>query len=343
MHYTVWKYLPAVATACFLVFASSLVHASPWTLPQDRLVLTMDYHIQHADYEFLADGTRQAYPLNGQFRGKAIRLGARYGFTDDFDGAISLDISQINYGADPLLLDVDFETAGEATQSILNFNSVQFGAGDLRLRGNYNLLRSSRGFWLVTSSTRAKLPTGYDAPTGTFFTDADGEERIGGQATRGDGQVDITQALMFGGFFAPTGGFGRAEVGLEYRFGDPGHRVVTDVRVGQPVGDRLIAIVGMVAGHNITEGEVIGQTMIANNPYLPASQFTMDNIRAEDLRLDSSNLGFMGGLLFDFGDIEFTTNYYYTAKGRNVAGTHAFTFGTIVSISDVTRSEDSDG
>lgn len=333
--------LPAALTALLILAAgSSPAYASPWTLPQDRLVLTMDTHIQQADYEYLADGTKQPFPLNGEFRAKSVRLGARYGFTDDFDGALSLDVSQINYTADPLLLGYNFDSAAEATDQILNFNSTQFGAGDLRLRGNYNLTRSSRGLWLVTSSTRAKLPTGYDEPTGTFFVDDEGNERIGGQATRGDAQVDLAQALMVGGYFPPTGGFARAEGEVVYRFGDPGHRVTTDVRVGQPIGDRLIAIVGLTGGHTVTEGEVIGQSMIANNPGVPAREFTMDNIRAEDLRLDRSNLHVMGGVLFDFGDVEFTANYYYTAMGRNMANVHAFTFGTIVSVADVTSGGD---
>lgn len=138
----------AVAVALIVTWSSSAA-ASPWTLPQDHLVLNMDYHIEQADAEYLSDGSYQYYPLDGQLRTKTMRLGVRYGFTDHFEGAIDFDVSQVNYSADPLLLDDDFDSPGEATASILDFNSTMFGAGDLRFRGNYNFFRSSRGLALL--------------------------------------------------------------------------------------------------------------------------------------------------------------------------------------------------
>lgn len=185
-----------------------------------------------------------------------------------------------------------------------------------------------------------KLPTGYPPPRGTFFVDDDGEERIGGQATLGDGQVDITQALMAGVYIPPSKTFVRVEGGLAYRFGDPGHMFTGDLRVGQSINDNLIAIVGLTGEHTVTEGEIIGETVVARDPTVPNDEFTPDNLRFDDLRLDRSQLAVMGGVLFDFGDIEFTTNYYYTAAGRNVAGVHSFTVGTILTLPEITTDEE---
>lgn len=307
---------------------------SPWTLPGDELTLMMDQNFDYASSEYLPDGHHQFFPLQGRYRAQTMRLGARYGFTDRFEGAIGIDISNVNYQADALVLDEFDETPtpGEATESILDFSSSEFGAGDLRLSGRYNLIS---GDIMVTTSTTAKVPTGYTSPTGTFTTTEDGTEQTGGQATLGDGQADVTQALLIGSVL-PTRTFLRAEAGARYRFGAPGHQAVGNLRVGQPIGSSLIAMAG-VSGHlTVVEGDVIGTTFIAEDPTVAAADYTADNIRQQDLRLDRDAVDLSAGLLVDLGDIELTANYQYTVWGRNTGAVHSLTVGSIFALPDVT-------
>lgn len=326
--------LSAIAGLVAIGLSATAV-ASPWTLPQDELTLTMDQHFQHADYEYLPDGTRQSFPLDGTFRAQTLRLGARYGFSDRFEGAMSLNVSNVVYRADPVILE-DFDyapSAGEATEEILDFNSSQFGASDIFFSGRYNLIG---GEVMLTTATTAKIPTGYDPPRGTVFTDEQGRERIGGQATLGDGQADIMQSLLFGTVLHPTHTFVRAEAGLNYRFGAPGHQVIGDLRIGQFIGDSIVLIAGAKGTVTPLSGDVIGETLIAEDPYLSAAEFTSDNIRAEDLRLDRDAIDVVAGMLWSLGDVEMTANYYYTPWGRNTAAVHSFTVGTIVAVPDIT-------
>ncbi len=327
-------------TISTLLFAAFLLSAgpaaaSPWTLPADELTLTMDQVFSYASNEYLSDGYYQEFPLDGSFRSQTMTLGARYGFTDRFEGAMQFNVSHVTYSADPLILEEFDEapTGGEATDSILNFNSSQFGAADLFLSARYNL---HEGPVMVTSATTAKLPTGYEEPAPTFTTGPDGEQRVGGQATLGDAQSDLMQSLLVGTVVQPTGTFVRAELGGRYRFGAPGHQAFADVRAGQHIGDSLIFIAGVTGNMTLMQGEVIGETLIARDASVPAAQFDEDNIRSEDLRLDRNNLDGVAGLLLALGDIELTANYYYTFWGRNTAATHAFTVGTIFSLPDVT-------
>lgn len=328
----------ALLVGLAVIAGGSTAFASPWTLPADELVITTDQHFEYAHAEYLPDGYYQSFPLDGRFQSQTMRLGARYGFTERFEGSLQLDVSNVTYSADPLILE-DFEEApssSEATEQILDFNSSQFGASDLRLSGSYNL---HRGEVWVTTATRAKVPTGYEQPTGTFHVNEQGETEIGGQATLGDGQADLGQTIMLGTVLRPTGTFIRTEVGGQFRFGDPGHQLLGDLRVGQPVGDALLLVAGATGYHTFVQGEVIGETMIAEDPSVSPAQFTGDNIRAEELRLDSSALNLLGGLLVDLGDVEMTANYYYTVYGQNTAAVHSFTVGTIVALPDVTASD----
>lgn len=324
-----------------IVASSSTAAASPWTLPADELVFNIDQTFQHADHEYLVDGTYQAFPLNAHFRSQSMRLGARYGFSDRFEGAIDITIGHLTYSADTLILNEfdEIPSPGEATETILDFNSSQFGAADLRLQGHYNLLA---GPVMVTTGTTVKFPTGYEQPTGTFFTDKAGNTRTGGQATLGDGQTDVMQSLLLGTYIAETETFMAGEAAFRYRFSSPGHQAVANLRVGQYLNDSVIAIAGLSGETTLTEGEVIGETFVAVDPSVSNTDFTGDNIEVRDLRLDRDVLNINAGLLFDLGAVEVTANYGRTMWGRNVAAAHSFTVGTIFAIEDVTGRNTSD-
>lgn len=311
--------------------------ASPWTLPQHELVLDLSHDFQVATEEFLPDGTRQPFPLAGTFRSHNSRFGARYGFTDRFEGAASFNVALVTYQADPLILDdfPDGATSSELTESILNFSSNRFGVGDVRLYGRYSLIQE--GLVRVTSETTAKLPTGYDAPEGTFRTRSDGTTEIVGQATLGDGQTDLTQSLLFGAFIAPTRTFVRLDTGFRLRFGAPGHQAVGAFRAGQFIGDTFLITAGVTGAYTLTTGAVIGEGFISTNPTADAADVAFEDSEVIDMRLDSDDLRLEIGGLIQLGDFEFVASYSRTMWGNNTSLVSTFSLGAIFAFPDFTR------
>lgn len=326
----------ALSLLATLTLSASPAFASPWTLPADELVVGFDYTFQRATREFLIDGRPiQAYPLNGRYVGNNLRTHARYGFTDRFELGADVDFRQVAYLADALLLNdpEPGDTAGELTDQIRNFNTSAFGVADVYLHARYNLVR---GAVFITSESSAKLPTGYDEPTGTFVTDDAGNTRIGGQATLGDAQSDLTQSLLLGTYIAPINTFVRLDAGLRYRFGAPGNQALGGVRAGTFINDNIVLLAGLRGVHTITEGEVIGQTYVTGSPQTPANQLTPDDIEVLDLRLDRSALTADAGLIIRVAGFELLANYGYTFWGRNTAASHSFSLGTIFALPDAT-------
>lgn len=331
---------PTLFALCIstLTLAAAPALASPWTLPADELVVGFDYTFQLATNEFLIDGRPlQAYPLDGRFFGHNLRTHARYGFTDRFELAGDVDFRQVSYLADPLILAAPAPgaTAGDATDQITNFNTAAFGVGDVQLHARYNF---ARGAVFLTSESSVKLPTGYEAPTGTFYTDDAGESRVGGQATLGDAQSDLTQSLLLGTYIAPIKTFLRLDAGLRYRFGAPGNQALGGVRAGTFLGDSVVLIAGLRALHTITEGDVIGQTNVTGVPETPANALSLSDIEVLDLRLDRSAMTADAGLILRIAGFELLANYGYTFWGRNTAASHTFSMGTIFSLPDATAS-----
>lgn len=327
----------SVGVVLALLLSPAVVYGSPWTLPADDLVVSADFGAQNASQEFLQDGTRQDYPLEANHRTSSISITARYGFTDRLEGALRLSISQVGYTANPLILNEELADREEAIDSIVNFNTIEFGASDAYLRTNYRLFSPLGGLGRITASLEGKLPTGYDDPTGTFFFDRDGTERQGGQATLGDGQVDITPRILAGVVIPQTSTFIRGDAGFRYRFGAPGHQVTGGFRLGQMLGDHLIIMGGMNGDYTVRQGDVIGETVITDDPSLTAAEFNLDNLIFEDLRLDRDRLNAEVGFLVDLGDVELTANYSRTIRGSNTGVVNAFNVGTILTLPDVTN------
>ncbi|MBA2662699.1 MAG: hypothetical protein H0U74_10420 [Bradymonadaceae bacterium] len=324
----------AAGVALAVLAHAAPASASPWTLPQDELVIGFNYTYQGATSEYLADGTYQDFPLEGQFLSHTMHIGSRYGFTPRFEGAVDLVFKQVTYQALPLILGGPDEGSALSAwnDSIIDFNTVRLGAGDFHFHGRYNL---RRGLVMITSETSIKLPTGYEQPQGTF-DEMTGEVR--GQATMGDGQTDLTQSLLVGAYVPATGGFARLDMGLRLRFGSPGHQAVAGAKIGQPLGSNLVVFAGARGHYTLTEGEQIGVTMVAVDPAVARSQFSLANVRAVPLRLDSDQLTLEGGALIRLGTIELAVNYGYTAWGRNTAAVHSLTIGTGFAIPNATAS-----
>lgn len=60
--------------------------------------------------------------------------------------------------------------------------------------------------------------------------------------TLGDGQIDIEQSILFGGFVNITQTFFRADadIGGRLRMGAPGHQFLGAFKVGQFIGPRVV-------------------------------------------------------------------------------------------------------
>src|SRR5690606_5453497 len=97
---------------------------------------------------------------------------------------------------------------------------------------------------------------------------------VGGQATLGDAQTDLTQSLLIGLSIPRTGTFARLDGGLRLRFGAPGHQAVGGFKLGQLIGRDTIVLAGVRGFYTLTEGEQIGVTMVARDPGVPRSKFT---------------------------------------------------------------------
>lgn len=329
------KSLPILVFGVFFLGTMPVATASPWTLPADELVLSLSQDFHYARDEFLPDGTRQAFPLEGEFRAISTRIGARYGFTDRIETYLELNIAAVTFRSDPLIL-ANFPegaTAAEATDSIISFNTVEFGAADLNLGFRGNLLR---GPVMITTGTEAKIPTGYDRPTGTFFVESDGSPGQGGQATLGDGQADITQYLHFGTFLPATRTFARLDLGFRYRFSSPGHQGLAGLRAGQFVGDNVVLTAGVGWLQTLFEGEVIGESYVARDANLPANQYTLEDIEIIEIGLDRDAVTLEAGLIATIRGIEVQANYGYTFLGANTAATHVVSLGTILVLPELT-------
>lgn len=323
-----------VVGLALLVVQPGRAEASPWTLPEDELVLELSHDFQVGRNEYLPDGEYQLFPLNGAFRSNNTRFGLRYGFTDRFEGAATFNIALVVYESDALILADLSEGAstGEATREILDFNSTRFGGGDVRLAGRYSL--KNEGLVRITMESEVKLPTGYETPagtfsTGSFLTIADDETEIVGQSTLGDGQTDLIQSVLLGAYLPPPRMFLRLDAGFKYRFGDPGNQVVGSFRAGKFLGESLLLMAGLGGHYTVVPGEVIGQTFVAVDPTVPAAEYSTSNVEILDVRMDSDALRAEIGALIQLGDFEFVGSFTRTIWGRNTTAVNSFSLSAI--------------
>lgn len=326
----------AAAFGCTAILGIGTGVASPWTLPQDQFALTLKTFHQSADKEFLSDGHLQQFPLDGQFSATGMTFGGRYGFTDRFEGAFEFDLKQVHYRATPLLLALpeDNDDVGAVTGSIFNFSHATMGAGDVYAHGRYNFVR---GPLMVTSQTSLKLPTGYEAPSGTFADGVPDPTTVEDDVALGDGQADLTQRLLLGTYVAATRSFGRLGVGYSRRFGAPGDQLVGDISLGQFVGDKVLVVLGSNVAYTLFEGETIGQSFITRSPEKSAQELTADDVEAVDLSLDRDLVNIEAGVIWQLSTVELRASYSRIVAGKNIAQISAATLTVVYAIDDLTQ------
>jgi len=330
-----WRYRHIVALGCFvggIAFASPSM-ASPWTVPDDEFSLSLAYDFQFASQEYLRNSTRQNFPLEGEFASSNISLGGRYGFNDQLEGFFQLNFKQVSYASRSFLPELQ-PTAGQPTveetrAGIQDFSDSSVGAGDIFLGGRYNL---HSGTLQVAVEGLAKLPTGYEDPTGTTVT-------------RGDGQIDLQPSLLLGAYISPTASFARLDAGYNVRFGGPGHQATGALRVGQFIGESVILLAGVSGAYTIFEGRSVDgeSNFVATDPDIPYQEFGADDFEIRPLYLDRSFAKAEGGVIFRLRRLELQLAYSYVFWGENIPALHGLNVTSIASIPDATsRREDED-
>ncbi|AWV88855.1 hypothetical protein [Bradymonas sediminis] len=321
---------PLVFIACALFFSAlpTSAQASPWTLPEKYLLITLDSNFQNADQEFLPDGTLQSFPLQGEFSAFTFTPGARYGISDDFEVAFDFNIKQVSYQSDPIVLGLpdDPTDLSQVNASIFDFSHSETGLGDGRIFGRYNLYRS---LLMVTSQTSLSFPIGYSTPRGTFSEDTPNPAGIQDDVTLGDGQTDLAQAFLFGVYIPPTNSFARLDIGYAHRFGPPGDQGFASLSFGQYIGSSVLVFAGARGAYTIFDGESIGQSFITRTPDKPSNEFLVSDVEAIDITQDKDYVSVEGGVILKVQDVEMRLSYDQVVWGANIPQIKSYSLGVI--------------
>jgi hypothetical protein len=342
----------ACVASCVCLGLPGVAAASPWTLPQHELVLATDFGFSVADSEYLNAGERQRYPLRGVFEQSSLGLGARYGFTDQFEMEARVTFKQVSFDIDPVILEIspfvetddagqtrvsDDATLEQIRASVIDFGSTQLGAADLDVAARYNLYK---GWILVTPQIAAKIPLGYEGPRATFDQLDIGSPQIevGDDVTLGDGQVDLSASLLLGTYIPQTRTFVRADAGFNWRFAAPGNQLLANAKVGQFLLDRFILFGGVRYARTVSDGSSIGDTFVDTNPTQSAADYQFaGNVEIRPLFLDRDFVTIEAGAIVNLDRVEIQVVYTDVIDGRNYADLRGVNVGVITSIPDATR------
>lgn len=314
--------------------------ASPWTLPKDDLSLTLGFDFQQATEEYQTDGARREFPLDGTFTSQTLGLGLRYGFTDRLELELDVQLKSVAYKAEPVVLrfapgveTVDLQGARDA---VYDFSESVIGLGDITLAARYNLYRRPMG--VISTETRAKLPGGYRAPGQTFRDPTNASPNAQeDDVTLGDGQTDLEQSILFGGYVPATRTFARAGLGVRLRFGAPGHQAIGDAKVGQFIGKSLVVFGGVRGAFTVIEGDTLGTTFVVTRNNVTSQNIRDSDIRRDLLSLDKDFLQTEAGLLVVLSsDAEMQVVYSYIPVGKNISAIHSVSVGMTIRIPELT-------
>lgn len=331
----------ALASALPLALGAADADASPWTLPRGAIVVTGAYSYQTATEEFLDTGGARNFPLRGRYVGNNYSLNVRLAPVEGLELELGVPLRTVSYTSDPVLLLP--RPAGSAEgeldyyqRNVINLTRSSSGLGDLAVAARW---RARLRPFPLALELRAKVPTGYEPPQGTFgarpqtsqeFTSDVRRwvtpDNVRDDVTLGDGQLDLGLNVLLGYAFR-TRTFVRVDAGYNLRLGGAGDQVVGALRAGQGLGDRVLLYAWGQLAYTVTEGRVIGVSVAAANPDLPASEYAgADNLLLRELRLERDQLDVGGGVIVRITrDIEINLGYARTLWGRNTAATNSLT------------------
>ncbi len=342
-------WLPAALVLC----TASLASASPWTLPRGTGVVAAGYSYQLATQEWFSRDDamfRDArnFPLAGRYEASTFTVQARVGLTDRLELDVSLPLKLVSYGSDSVILlpnDPVAMTPGAELdyyqQNIIQLARTRSGIGDIQFATRYRWLLQPLA---LATELRIKAPTGYDAPVGTFgarpnsiqdFIDNAGTyarpSNVQDDVTLGDGQLDVGLNVLLGYAF-PTRTFVRLDAGYNLRFGKAADQLVGRLSLGQLIGRSLLFYVGGQLTWSAERGDVIGISVAAIDPNLPAQDYAgLANLYLREVRLERDAIDVNAGMIVKITDtVEMNVGYGRTLWGRNTALTNAFSLGFAV-------------
>lgn len=324
------RYLPLIAVLAVFV-SPSPAHAGPWVLPEGLFVLGVSGGAEFADEEYLPDGTRQVFPLEGRFNSYHLGVEGRYGLSPTVEVGIKAQFKGVSYVSDPVLLLPGVDAPGllDYRENVLSFNSGSVGVGDLWANIVYNHLA---GGVQLSSQLQLKVPTGYQAPRETFVDEVKRQDKLGDDVTLGDGKVALGYRLQVGTFINRTGTLLQADAGYLARFNGPGHQAVAEVKVGQTVDEHLVFFVGADAAITLFQGRSLGVGLTAVDPTVSALDFEASNVREIPLRLDQDVVRAFGGAIVRFGGREVVLTASRVVWGTNTPITTGVHLGTVFAV-----------
>lgn len=313
-----------------------------WTLPRGDLAVVTTYDYTFGNREYLGNRRERRFPLGGEYQASTLTLGARAGITDRIEVELSVPLRLVSYRSSPVILLEPMDLMGSGLdfyqENVLDFDQSRIGVGDVWLTGRYGFYR--RHPLALALEGRIKIPTGYDAPQGTFgddptsaqdFLDRAGEIAVPGNirddVTLGDGQVDLNVNFLLGASFRSRT-FVRLDAGYNLRFG-AGDQVLASAKAGQQLGDRVLIYGEARFVYSVTEGPLIGVSVAAENPLLPAEAYQgLNNLMLRELRLERDAFDvILGGIIRLTDTAEVNVGYARTLWGRNTLVARTFYVG----------------
>lgn len=328
-----------------LVLAPGVAAASPWALPEKRLVLNASIEYQWASEEFLdepAENPRRArpFPLEGSLSVVRYELGARYGLGAGFDVELSFPISVVSYDSDPVILLPQPPNSPQSSidffqENVIDLAQTRAGVGDINLGVRQQWLDAPLAF---STTLRFKIPSGYQGPVGTFGEFPSSAEAFAADPARfvrpgnveddvtlGDGQLDI-EAMGHFGWASRSGWFTRAALGYAIRFDRAADEFRAEAKVGRLIGRRWLINAGANLRTAVEPGRLIGVSVSAIDPELPAEAYLgTNNLLLRELRLERDLLQVGGGIIYRVTNrLEINASYDRIIWGRNVSASNAF-------------------
>ena len=334
-HLGLWSLLVVAA----LGFTST-ARASPWVLDEDQVVISGRFDLQNARREFLDEGSSaQVFPLEGTYRAANFETSVRYGLLDRFELQLRVPVKVVSYTSDPVILLPSEEGGLDYYQdNTIDLSEHLVGVGDIRWSGIYQIIQGS---FTTAVGLTMKTPTGYDRPAGTFGREPTSEQdfqeniatyvqpdNVEDDVTLGDGQVDLDAEVLLG-WSLPSRTFLRLDAGYRLRLGGAGDQVLGDLKVGQLIGERLLLKVGSRLEYAVQDGEVIGISVAADDPTLPAEAYGgTTNLDPREVPLDYDRLTLNAGLILQVTEsTEAQVSYNRVLWGRNTSLTQTLSMG----------------
>ncbi len=328
----------------FIMCVAAQAQASPWTLPQGRLLISNGYDFQLATSEFINEGAERAFPLRGRYTGATFSLAARLGITDHFEVEARLPLRLVSYASDSVIL-LDPGAGGPQAgdfyrNNVINLSNSNFGIGDVTFAGRYGITRRPIA---IAVEVKLKAPSGYEGPAGTFGAEPTTREgllndlgavvrpdRVQDDVTLGDGQLDISTSVLLGAAFS-SGTFMRLGVGYKLRLSGAGDQVLADLKIGQRIVSSLLVYAGCALAYSVQQGRSVGVSVAAIDPELPANQYGgLNNLLLIERRLESDVVEINAGVIYRVGKaLELNVAYGRTVWGRFVAATNTLSLSLV--------------